>query len=309
MTSRTMTKTKASLTLIAATIGCSGAVASAQDFEAFTLGTSVNGQSGWTVEDSFGNSGELFDEAIVDDGGNQVWRISNAYTSTSYSNQPFSSSSPQIAGETGAQLFNDYGSDHTSPNTPPLSSGAATTKFFYGSWDFKSATGAAQNNLSLTVSPSGKQSTLRMSYLSMIDTGSGFDLLFYDTNNTTFVPTTVATGLNYTDWHNIEMLVEFVDGEGTGNTGNDIVTIKVDNSVVHTGTTWESYYAAVADGGIPTSAERAVDSLLFRMAGTQDAGNSGEGFYIDNVTVSNIPAPTGVALLGLGGLGLLRRRR
>ena len=38
-------------------------------------------------------------------------------------------------------------------------------------------------------------------------------------------------------------------------------------------------------------------------------GNSGGGFYFDNVTVSNIPTPASAAVLGLGGLAAARRRR
>lgn len=281
----------------------------AEDFESFNAGASINGQGDWTVEDSFGNSGELFDEAIVDLGGNKAWRISNAYTASGYSNQPFSLSSPQIAGEIGAELFNDYGNDHTMPNNPPLSSGTATTRHFHASWDFKSVTGAAQDNISLAVSAGAKQSPLRMTYLAINDTGSGFDLLFYDTTQNGFNGTTVATGLSYTDWHNIEMQVQFNAGEGPLNSGNDLVTISVNGSEVHSGGTWESYFAAVVDGGIPTSAERAVDSLLFRQSGTATPGNVGNGLYIDNVEVTNIPEPTSLALLGLGGLIMARRRR
>ena len=146
-------------TLTIATISALALAGSAHagfdDFESFTLNQSINGQGQWTVEDSFGNSAELFDEAIIDDGtGNKVW-----------------------------------------------------------AWDFKSATGAAQPDLSLTVSPGGTQSTLRMSYLNMVDSGAGFDLVFYDTIGSTFNgPTTVASGLSYTDWHKVEMFIEFVDG-------------------------------------------------------------------------------------------------
>ena len=83
--------------------------ASVIDFEGFTPGT-VNGQSGWTVEDSFGNSTTAFDQEVVDDGsGNMVWRLSNAVTTGGFSDQPFSQTAAQVAGETGSALWNDYG--------------------------------------------------------------------------------------------------------------------------------------------------------------------------------------------------------
>lgn len=310
-----MQRNKTILTMCVSAMAFAGTTQAAfDDFEAFTPNQSVNGQGQWTVEDSFGNSAELFDESIKDDGsGNQVWQFSNAATATSYSNQPFSSKSAQVAGESGAQLYNDYGTNHTLPNNPPLASAPATSNLFYGAWEFKSATGAPQADLSLTVSPGASQSTLRMSYLRMDDTGSGFDLVFYDTTGTTFNgPTTIASGLNYTDWHKVEMFIEFVDGVGPGaagsESGNDIVKVYLDGSLIHTGTTWESYFYNVTDSG-PAGSPRAVDSLLFRMAGTANGANAGAGFYFYNVETSNIPEPASVALMGLGGLAALKRKR
>ncbi len=303
-----------------ATTAASAALADFDDFESFIPDQSITGQGEWTVEDSFGNSGEPFDEEIVDDGtGNQVWRISNAFTSTSYSNQPFSSKPTEVAGETGAELYNDYGMDHTMPNNPPLSSATATSKNFYGAWDFKSATGGAQTGLSMTVSAGASQSPLRLTWLNMSDSGSGFDLSFYETAGSTFVgPTVIATGLNYSDWHRVEMYIEFVDGLGPGapgsELGNDIVQVYLDGSLIHTGTTWESYFYNVNDG-VPAPSVRAVDSLLFRQSGTAVPGNAGFGFYFDNIDVSNaaaIPEPGSIALAGLAGLAgiaSLRRRR
>ena len=101
-----------------------GLLATTTDFTGFAPGT-VNGQGGWTVEDQWGNTGwgsnpAQFDQAVMDDGtGNMVWRVSNAVTNSGLSAQPFSPVAPQVAGETGAALWNDRGPDHTSPLTPP----------------------------------------------------------------------------------------------------------------------------------------------------------------------------------------------
>lgn len=289
----------------------SAASANTVDFESFTVNQSVNGQGQWTVEDSFGNSSELFDEEVIDIGGNNVWRISNATTSTSYSNQPFSQQAPLVAGETGAGLYNDYGTNHTMPNNPPLSSATAASPYFYGAWDFKSATDAGQTDLNIAISASAAQSTLRNSYIRITDSGSGgFEVDFFDTTGSSFNNTVLASGLSYDEWHSIEMYIEFVDGIGPGaagsEAGNDILTVLIDGAVVHTGTTWESYFYNNSDGGIPAPSARAVDSLIFRQSGTAQPGNAGGGFYFDNVVVSNavIPEPTTAILMMLGLMGL-----
>lgn len=313
--------------IVAGLIAATTAQAGYTDFEGLTLDTSVNGQGGWTVEDSFGNavlsgwpSGTGYDQEVVDDGtGNTVWRFSNAVTTNQLSNQPNATHAPLIAGETGANLYNDYGPSHVTPFNPPQANGVAASKYFHIGWDFKSATGAAQTGLAINVSPAGSQSTLRNSYLRMLDTGSGFDLQFLDTTGTTFpAPTVIATGLSYSDWHSVDMYVEFVDGLGPGapgsEMGNDIVKVFLDGSLIHTGTTWESYFYNVADSG-PAGVPRAVNTAVFYARGSMGAAvpsTNGFGLFIDNVVVSNavaIPEPTCLVLCGLSGVACLFVRR
>ena len=299
--------------------GAAQALAGVTDFEGFTTGVSVNGQGGWTVEDQWGYDmyeggwGPNLDEQIVNDGpGNKVWRISNAYAYNAYSSQPFSPTAPLVAGETGSSLWNDYGPDHTHPYSPPHPGATAETAWLYGAFDFRSATGGAQSGLTLTVSPSAKQSTVRMSYLKLSDPGSGgFDVIFYETGpvSNPWAPNTVtvASGLAYDEWHTVEMLIQLMDGlqtVGGEQYGNDVVKVYVDGNLVHTGSTWESYYAGTPEG----PRLQAVDSMLFRVAAAQD-NTLGNGFYFDNVEVSNVPEPATMVLLALGGIGTLLRRR
>ncbi len=317
------------LVAVIALLGVSAAaMAAMSSFETFTTGVSVNGQSGWTVEDAWGNQTDFNsgitgvqrpDEQIVNDNGNSVWRISNAYTRTTYADQVFSQQSEAVAGETGSSLWNDFGPNHTTPYNPAHFGANATTNLFHSSFDFRSVTGVAQYGLGITLSPSAKQSGVRMSYLNISDNGqNGFDLLFYDTSNGF---TTVATGLSYTGWHSIAMDVMFIDGvNNTGGqiNGNDLVKIYVDGSLAHTGTTWESYYYA-AERIVPTDPRlQAVDSILFRVAGTAAPTTLGNGFYFDNIEVSNGPVaavPEPATILGFGipmlmvGLGKLRGLR
>lgn len=294
-------------------------------FEGFTLNTSVNGQGGWTVEDSFGNSVVSFDEAVVNDGtGNTVWRVSNSVTTGGFSNLPSTQTSPQVAGETGATLNNDYGSDHTMPNNPPGPGGTATTSNFSASLKFKSATDAAQSDLAISVSAAAKQSPWRDNAISIVDDGAnGFDVFVYETGSQAAPfgagasSIEIASDLSYDDWHTLEFFIEFADGLMPDTYGNDTIYVLIDGVLVHTGSTWESYYATGPSGITPP---QAVDSVLFRISGTAQAGNAGNGFYFDDVYISNdafqasaqVPEPASLAIWGLLGLGtsvVARRRR
>lgn len=249
------------------------------DFEGFTLGSSVDGQGGWR------STNPLRDEEIVSLSGNEVWRVSNAFANGSFGDQPIAPGSDQYAGETGG--IHEY------------DSAVANTNRFYASFDFWSVTGAAQPGLDITISPDDGAGR-RQSFISLEDDGSGLNIDFYDTHdndnganaNEGFVQTYVATGLSYATRHHVVFDITFVDGnvESSGvYNGNDIVNIYVDGALVHTGTTWESYWQTTTEGQTPPSV-RAVDTLLFRVSTPQGA-TAGAGYYFDNVYISNAPPP------------------
>lgn len=301
---------------IAAAVSVAGS-ASAGIFDSYTIG-SIDGQNGWTTRDNFTTSVTVgaWDQGIkqVNDanGNRQVWRISNAVRSTTYSSMPYSFTSAQVAGETGSALWNNRGTVGSAPTTPQYGA-YATTNSFYSSVSFRSATGAAQAGLGLTFSLGSKQSAVRMSYLRVEDNGStGFNVL-YGTVDTTgaFVgggATTLAT-LNYTDLHTIEMGAVFNDG-----LNNDFFGVRINGGALFAGQTWEQYYSAneLITPGTPRL--QAVNSLLFRVNNSTTGGTptlTGNGFYFEDVVVNNsaIPAPGALALLGVAGLVGARRRR
>lgn len=295
------------------------------DFETFNTGsvnyqgpgcttvTSPNGYtvpnpygSLWTVTDEWGTAPSSFDQEVVDDGtGNMVWRVSNAVTTSGYSNLPNSPSSLQVAGESTAALYNDRGDDHTMPLSPPNPRESASTPYFHSGFRFKSSTGAAQPGLFMSVNPTPRQSSIRMGYVGIEDVGTGFDLNFIETTpGAQFSSSIIATNLSYADWHQLDIYVEFVDGLGSGGAGNDIVIVELDGNVIHVGTTWESFYAETP-GSFP-NAPYAVDALLFRLSGTAAAGTSGNGFFVDDVTYDNVlPPPGPVKLYDDNTLGTL----
>jgi len=246
--------------------------AGVEDFESMSLG-SVNGQLGWSA------TNPNMDQAVEDTGsGNQALRISNAYTASSFGDQIFTPHSGMVAGE-----------------------GAAFNRF-YGAFDFWSVTTAYQENLSVTVSPDNG-SGARQSFIDIEDSLDGIDLLFYDYDFSThaFVGTHIATDLARDSVYNLGFEILFVDGQD-----NDIVNIYLDNTLIHTGTSWEQYYVDVQPLAVPVT----IDTLLFRQSGTADPGLQGGGYYFDNfqVTASVVPLP-GAAALGFLGMGLIGVRR
>jgi hypothetical protein len=289
--------------------------------QAGTLAGTVDMQNGWTTRDSFLTSTTVgrWDQQIkyVSDanGSRNVFRMSNAITSSTYASQVFSATSGQVAGETNAALWNNRGTNGSAPTAPQYGA-YASTNTFYSKLAFRSATGAAQSGLSLTLSASAKQSTVRMSWLQLQDTGSGFNLNVYEVGGNGSFPatsTTVASGLSYTDLHTIEMGITFVDGLSTiggQSFGNDVLQIWLNGSLIHTGSTWESYYNSFEAITPGTRRVQAVDSMLFRVSGTAATANSGNGFYFEDFAIGNtiVPAPGAIALLGLAGLTGRRRR-
>ena len=252
--------------------------------------------------------GDDFDQEVVDvtSGGatNRYWRLSNSYTTSGFSNLPWVAASA-VAGESGSKTWS--GSD--------INGGvlASTTNQFSSTFHFQSATGAAQNGLRVDVSAGQFQTSSRNSFLRIDDTGAGFDLVFYETGvNGTFSnsTTTIATGLSYTDIHKIEMNIEFVDGlNWSGDvgdsdfTGNDIVTIKLNDSVIHTGTTWESYWYSLDE-----TESHAVNGMVFRPR-QSDGDYEGGGLLFGLPQATPVPASAVSALGGLGLASVHRRRR
>ena len=144
-----------------------------------TLAGTVDMQNGWTTRDAFTTATTVgkWDQQIkqVNDanGSRTVWRMSNAIASSTYSSQVFSATSGQVAGETNAALWNNRGTNGSSPFSPAQYGAYSASNTFYSKVAFRSATGAAQSGLAVTLSASAKQSAVRMSWLQIQDLGSG----------------------------------------------------------------------------------------------------------------------------------------
>lgn len=261
-----------------------------ETFDGMTVG-SPNGQAGWQAAGSAGSGCATYDHAIVDNTygiasfGLKSLRMSNAVTSGCFSDQTFSASLVDEAGETSAQ-----GGGF---------SGGTRQRHFEAQWDFASTVpGSEQAGLSVVASPD-RGDGARMSWIQMADTPAGLAVNVYDYRdehvtggalgdpngaaaNDDFFFTTVASGLDRTIVHSIKVSMDFLEGPR-----NDVVRVWVDGTLRHVDTSWEDYFR-YAEGN-PT---RTVDSILFRTGGTAAPATAGNGLLIDNLTLTSGPTTT-----------------
>lgn len=251
------------------------------DFEGYSLGT-VHGQDGWSSTGAAGSGCAIYDHQIADPAlfgysifGTRSLRISNAVTSGCFGDQTFSKSLVDEAAETLA--VNDG------------LSGGTRQPYFEAQWEFAATVpGAEQPGLSVVASPD-RGDGARMSWVQMADTPTGLEVNFYDYQESAdvavcgddFVFSNVVSGLDRTVPHTVKIQMYFVDGPA-----NDIVTISVDGTLLHTGTSWEDYFRNCESN--PT---RPVDSILFRTGGAAAPATAGQGFLIDNLTLFSGSGP------------------
>ena len=278
--------------MVAAGVGSTAlADTASQGFEGFSLG-SPNGQEGWVATGSAGTGCTTYDHAIVDSTayghasfGSKSLRMSNAATSGCFSDQTFSQSLADEAGEPGAA--NDG------------FSGGTRQAHFEAQWDFASTVpGAEQPGLSVTASPD-RGDGARMSWIQMADAPGGLEVNFYDYRdehvvgaslgdpagravNDDFFLSTVADGLDRGAVHTIRVSMDFLPGPR-----NDVVRVWVDGVLRHVDTSWEDYFRFFE--GNPT---RTVDSILFRTGGDAAPATAGKGFLIDNLAMRSGPIIT-----------------
>jgi hypothetical protein len=281
------------------------------DFNSFTNGT-VNGQGGWAVGTP---SGGVFDQAVVDlGGGNKALRLSNKFSSGEFDTQPFA---PRPAGIPSNTLTNPT-NGQASLFAGESSTGAAYNTFI-GSFDFQAVNPAFEAGARITISPDNGDGA-RQGFLALQSTATGIQVQTTNVVGTSFNFTPLSTVSFDQQWHNLRYEISFNDG-----LANDVAKIYLDNALLTTVNSWESFYAAPPSSfgqsdlhplGVP------AQTLLFRLSSDPlNFGGTGtsvtNGFYIDNVSVqldnvSAVPEPGEWAMM-LAGLaivsGLAKRRK
>lgn len=256
------------------------------DFETYKPGV-INGQDGWSSFGAAGAGCAVYDHAVSSSVatpgfGFQSLRISNAVVSGCFSDQTFSKSLNDEAGESSAESG--------------TWSGGSRQNHFEAHFDLASAVpGAQQPGLYVSVSPD-RGDGARMSYLRFEDQADGIHVFFDDYQDVApfgaflsdsngcgvgddFIEIDIAT-LDQSVPHTIKFVMDFVDGPG-----NDVVKIYIDGVLKKTGKSWEDYFRYCE--GNPT---RPVDSLLFRTGGSSSnaaPATLGYGFLIDNLSLSS----------------------
>ena len=235
----------------------------------------IDGQDGWKSTGPYDHA--VAAHSLYSSFDSQSLRISNAITSGSFSDHTFSKELVSEAGETTAQ-----GDGVSGPRR----------NYFEARFKVASAVPTAeQPGAQFVVSPD-RGDGARMSWVQVLDTPTGLQVNFNDYRDNApfggavgdlagcgvednFVQTTIASGLDRTKVHTIEVEMKFREGPR-----NDEVKVFVDGSLKITGRSWEDYFRYCE--GNPT---RTVDSVLFRTAGVAAPATLGKGFLIDRLAL------------------------
>lgn len=286
------------------------------DFENFALGGDTSGSNplitdpglvgnNWRGNGASGLAnngvpGSTYDGEIVDLGGEtgRAYRLSNAVVSGNYDTTHAATPTVDLIGE---------------------SSTGGTPGVFSYSFDFKSASDTFQEGLNVNATTNRSGTSIRQGILRIIDVqdldtqgaptaNDGLTVGWFQTlSDGGFDFVELATGLSREAWHSVSIDLTFVEG-----LDNDSVVASVNGDTTTGLGTWETFYSEVGDPSV-----EAIDSVIFRVASPLDFGSNtggvaaldGGGVFFDNLTVTAVPEPTSLALLGFAGLGMMARRR
>jgi hypothetical protein len=225
-------------------------------------GTDVNNQDGWEMTQI---NGVVYDEGVVQPGitgisGDQALRQSNAVATGDFAGQTHSPQVPNAASENG-------------PN-----------HVFDATYKFKSATGAEQQGLAVSVSPDDGIGG-RMAYVRMQDEADGIHVFVVDNPADANQRSTESPHvLSYTGTHTVRFLMELKAGTNADGSANDVVRVIVDGEdigdLTHTCfTSWENWFRHGENREPPVT-----NSLIVMARGASVPSVAGGGYLIDDVS-------------------------
>jgi hypothetical protein len=165
-----------------------------------------------------------------------------------------------------------FGDQTFSPSVAPAGQSTAL-RHFESSFKIGTTMQTQQVGLSMSVSPDNR-SGARMSYLRFEDRTDGIHVFFDQARGATFKETDIAT-LDRATAAKITFAIDF------NAASSKAVTIKINDVLKATGSTWDSYYQTQEHNPTPT-----VSKMLFRFDGTAST-NAGQGFLVDDLTLTS----------------------
>jgi hypothetical protein len=226
--------------------------------QSYTVGN-INSQHGWS------DTG-LYDANVVTTSlygfGDQALQISNAKTSGSFGDQTHS------------------------PGVVPAGAGTSLSHFD-ASFQIGTALATYQPGNNVSVSPDDGQGA-RMSYLRFEEHTNGVHVYFIDVTDrgpvgtvASFNEKDIAT-LSRGTVHNIAFAMTFKTGSST-----DQVKITIDGKLAATGTSWKNYYKFDPEQTPTGNMVPSTSNLGFYLRGTAVPSNLGNGYLLDNMTLSS----------------------
>jgi hypothetical protein len=231
----------------------------------YTAGTNINGQNGWS------DSG-LYDANVV---------LTSGYpTATSYG---FGEQALQIS---NAKASGSFGDQTYAPGVD-AAGGSSTLMHFDASFKIGTALASYQPGSNLSVSPDDGTGN-RMSYLRFEEHSNGVHVYFVDVTDkgplgtvASFNEKDIAT-LSRGNAHRVAFAIAFKTGSSP-----DQVKITIDGKLAATGTSWKNYYKFDPEQSGNGNVVPSTSTLAFLERGTAVPSNVGNGYLLDNVTLSS----------------------
>jgi hypothetical protein len=233
------------------------------NFESYNLGA-IGGQNGWTngvYEDANVVATSNYTTVHYPSFGNQALQISNAATSGAF-DQTYG---PQVA----------------------AAGGSATLTHFDASFQIGTALARYQPGSNLSVSPDDGTGN-RMSYLRFEEHTNGVHVYFIDVIDkgplgtvASFNEKDIAT-LSRGNVHSVAFAITFKSGSTP-----DQVKITIDGRLAATGTSWRNYYRFDPEQVGNHNVVPSTSTLGFIVRGAAVPSNLGNGYLVDNVTLSS----------------------